>query len=127
MPARCSMLQRGSISTILSPARLRLRKLRSFGPKPRFGVPPSDDLDFFGDRDDDPDAMLPVTRSIIERGWHYSALDAYRAQYELAQLKREADVAFRSIDVLPLPTTGTIYEKAAVAASMPISVFIRIS
>jgi allophanate hydrolase len=79
-------------------------------------VPPSDDLDFFGDRDDDPDAMLPVTRSIIERGWHYSALDAYRAQYELAQLKREADVAFRSIDVLPLPTTGTIYEKAAVAA-----------
>jgi allophanate hydrolase len=90
-------------------------------------VPPSDDLDFFGDRDDDPDAMLPVTRSIIERGRHYSALDAYRAQYELAQLKREADVAFRSIDVLPLPTTGTIYEKAAVAASMPISVFIRIS
>jgi allophanate hydrolase len=168
MPARCSMLQRGSISTILSPARLRLRKLRSFGPKPRFGVPLSDDLDFFGDReaeslfaaatakleqvggtrgkaafapfrdagrllyngpwlaerlhatqallDDDPDAMLPVTRSIIERGRHYSALDAYRAQYELAQLKREADVAFRSIDVLLLPTTGTIYEKAAVAA-----------
>jgi allophanate hydrolase len=57
-----------------------------------------------------------VTRSIIERGRHYSALDAYRAQYELAQLKREADVAFRPIDVLLLPTTGTIYEKAAVAA-----------
>jgi len=162
------MLQRGSISTILSPARLRLRKLRSFGPKPRFGVPLSDDLDFFGDReaeslfaaatatleqvggtrckaafapfrnagrllyngpwlaerlhatqallDDDPDATLPVTRSIIERGRHYSALDAYRAQYELAQLKREADVAFKSIDMLLLPTTGTIYETAAVAA-----------
>jgi allophanate hydrolase len=143
-------------------------ELRSFGPKPRFGVPPSDDLDFFGEReaeslfaaatakleqvggtrcnaafaplrdasrllyngpwlaerlhatqallDDDPDAMLPVTRSIIDRGRHYSALDACRAQYELAQLKREADVAFRSIDVLLLPTTGTIYEKAAVAA-----------
>jgi hypothetical protein len=45
------MLQRGSISTILSPARLRLRKLPSFGPKPRFGVPLSDDLDFFGDRE----------------------------------------------------------------------------
>jgi allophanate hydrolase len=26
-------------------------ELRSFGPKPRFGVPPSDDLDFFGDRE----------------------------------------------------------------------------
>jgi allophanate hydrolase len=66
--------------------------------------------------DDDADAILPVTRSIIEKGRHYSALDAYRAQYELARLKREADLAFRSIDVLLLPTTGTIYEKAAVAA-----------
>ena len=66
--------------------------------------------------DDDADAILPVTRSIIEKGRHYSALDAYRAQYELARLKREADFAFRSIDVLLLPTTGTIYETAAVAA-----------
>jgi allophanate hydrolase len=66
--------------------------------------------------DNDADAILPVTRSIIEKGRHYSALDAYRAQYELARLKREADFAFRSIDVLLLPTTGTIYEKAAVAA-----------
>jgi allophanate hydrolase len=143
-------------------------ELRSFGPRPRFGVPLPGDLDFFGDReaeslfaaaitkleqvggtrakadfapfrdagqllysgpwlaerlhatqallDDDPDAILPVTRSIIERGRHYRALDAYRAQYELARLKREADLAFGSIDVLLLPTTGTIYEKAAVAA-----------
>ena len=143
-------------------------EFRSFGPKPRFGVPLPGDLEFFGDReagslfaaaitkleqvggtraktafapfrdagqllysgpwlaerlhatqallDDDPDAILPVTRSIIEKGRHYSALDAYRAQYELARLKREADVAFRSFDVLLLPTSGTIYEKAAVAA-----------
>jgi allophanate hydrolase len=143
-------------------------ELRSFGPKPRFGVPLLGDLDFFGDReaeslfaaviaklekvggnrvtaafapfrdagkllysgpwlaerlhatqallDDDPDAILPVTRSIIEKGRHYSALDAYRAQYELALLKREADLEFGSIDVLVLPTTGTIYETAAVDA-----------
>jgi Asp-tRNA(Asn)/Glu-tRNA(Gln) amidotransferase A subunit family amidase len=50
------------------------------------------------------------------RGRQYSALDAYRALYELARLKRETDIAFRLIDVLMLPTTGTIYEKAAVAA-----------
>jgi allophanate hydrolase len=145
-----------------------LAELRSFGPKPRFGVPLAADLEFFGDReagslfaaaiakleevggtrvnaafapfrdagrllysgpwlaerlhatqallDDDPDAILPVTRSILEKGRHYSALDAYRAQYELAQLKREVDIAFKSFDVLLLPTTGTIYEKAAVAA-----------
>jgi allophanate hydrolase len=66
--------------------------------------------------DDDPDAILPVTRSIIEKGRIYSALEAYRAQYGLARLKRETDLAFKSIDVLLLPTTGTIYEKAAVAA-----------
>jgi allophanate hydrolase len=143
-------------------------ELRSFGPKPRFGVPLAGDLKFFGDReaeslfaaaiakleraggtrvktafapfrdagrllysgpwlaerlhatqallDDDPDAILPVTRSIIENGRCYTALDAYRAQYELARLKREVDLAFGSIDVLLLPTTGTIYETAALAA-----------
>jgi allophanate hydrolase len=143
-------------------------ELRSFGQKPRFGVPPPGDLEFFGDHeaeslfaaaivklekvggiranasfapfrdagrllyngpwlaerlhatqallDDDPDAILPVIRSIIEKGRDYSALDAYRAQYELARLKREADLIFASIDVLLLPTTGTIYETAAVAA-----------
>jgi len=141
---------------------------RSFGSKPRFGVPPSSDLEFFGDReaerlfteaiakleqiggirteaafapfrdtgrllyhgpwvaerlhatqallDDDPDAILPVTRSIIEKGRHYSALDAYRAQYELARLRREADFVFESIDALLLPTAGTIYKTAAAEA-----------
>ncbi len=143
-------------------------ELRSIGSKPRFGVPPPTDLDFFGDReatflferalarfeeiggsqtkvafapfrdagrllydgpwvaerlhatqtllDKDPNAILPETRSIIEKGRSYSALDAYRAQYELAGLKHETDFAFRSIDVLVLPTTGTIYETTAVEA-----------
>jgi allophanate hydrolase len=63
-----------------------------------------------------PEAMLPVTREIIEGARNYSALDAYRAQYELAALRRLADSEFREIDVLLLPTAGTIYETAAVAA-----------
>ncbi|MBV8131510.1 MAG: allophanate hydrolase, partial [Alphaproteobacteria bacterium] len=63
-----------------------------------------------------PDAMLPVTREIIGGGRNYSALDAYRAQYELAALRRAAEIEFRAIDVLLLPTAGTIYETAAVAA-----------
>jgi allophanate hydrolase len=142
-------------------------EMPSFGSNPRFGVPPSSDLEFFGDEeaaslfsaaigrleeiggiqkkvtfapfrdagrllyggpwlaerlhatqrllDDHPGSMLPVTRSIIEEGRHYTALDAYRAQYELARLKRRADLIFASIDVLLLPTAGTIYETAAVA------------
>ena len=66
--------------------------------------------------DENPSAILPVTRRILEEGRRYSALDTYRAQYELASLKREADLVFASIDMLLLPTTGTIYKTAAVKA-----------
>jgi allophanate hydrolase len=66
--------------------------------------------------DDNPGALLSVTRSIIEQGRRYTALDAYRAQYELERRKREAHLVFSSIDVMVLPTTGTIYDTAAIAA-----------
>jgi len=144
------------------------RLASSFGPHFRFGVPPSPELEFFGDRgaavlfeaatgmleeaggtrleisfapfrdaggmlyggpwvaerllatdallSKDPEAVLPVTRAILDAGRHYSALDAFRAQYELAALRRAADRVFTGIDVLLLPTAGTIYETAAVAA-----------
>ena len=63
-----------------------------------------------------PDAVLPVTREIIEGARKYSALDAYRAQYQLAALRRAAEGELRQVDVLLLPTAGTIYETADVAA-----------
>jgi Asp-tRNA(Asn)/Glu-tRNA(Gln) amidotransferase A subunit family amidase len=63
-----------------------------------------------------PEAMLPVTRSIIEGGRGYSALDVYRAQYRLAMLRRATDRLFAMVDLLLLPTAGTIYEIAEVAA-----------
>ena len=66
--------------------------------------------------DKNPEALLPITRSIIERGRSYSAIDAFRAQYELAALRREAERELQTVDCLLLPTTGTIYEIAAVAA-----------
>jgi allophanate hydrolase len=65
---------------------------------------------------ENPEAMVPLTRSIIEGGRRYSALDAYRAQYELAALRQTVDRVFSELDVLLLPTAGTIYEIAAVAA-----------
>jgi allophanate hydrolase len=64
---------------------------------------------------DNPSALLPITRSIIEGARRYSALDAFRAQYKLAALRRIVDRAFTSFDVLLLPTAGTIYEIAEVA------------
>jgi allophanate hydrolase len=65
---------------------------------------------------ENPEAVWPITRSIIEGGRRYSALDAYRAQYQLAPLRRVVDQVFAAIDVLLVPTTGTIYETAAIAA-----------
>jgi allophanate hydrolase len=65
---------------------------------------------------ENPDALLPVIREIIEGGRNYSALDAYRAQYELAALRRAAAAEFRAVDVVLMPTAGTIYQTAAVAA-----------
>jgi allophanate hydrolase len=63
-----------------------------------------------------PDAVLPVTREIIEGARKYSALDAYRAQYQLAALRRAAEGELQQVDVLLLPTAGTIYQTADVAA-----------
>jgi len=142
--------------------------IASFGSRFRFAVPPSCDLEFFGDdgarslfgaaiellervggtrvevpfapfRDagrllydgpwvaerlhatqallcENPEAILPVTRSILEGARQYRALDAYRAQYRLAMLRRAADDVLADVDVLLLPTAGTVYETTAVAA-----------
>ena len=56
-----------------------------------------------------PDALHPVTRRVIAGGNSLSAVDCFRAQYRLAALKREAERAFRRIDVLALPTSPGIY------------------
>jgi allophanate hydrolase len=53
---------------------------------------------------------------IIESGANYGAADAYRAAYRLEALKRDAAKQWAHIDVLLLPTAGTIYKKDAVAA-----------
>jgi allophanate hydrolase len=62
------------------------------------------------------DAMLPVTRSIIEAGAAFSAVDLWRGLYRLAELKGEADRMWERIDVLIVPTVGTTYTQAEVAA-----------
>jgi allophanate hydrolase len=62
------------------------------------------------------EAILPITRSVIEGGGRYSALDVYRAQYQLAAFRRATDRMFTEIDLLLLPTAGTIYQTTAIAA-----------
>jgi allophanate hydrolase len=55
-----------------------------------------------------PNSVLPVTREIILGGDHYSAADAFDAEYRLRALKQRARETFAEIDALVVPTTATI-------------------
>ncbi len=63
-----------------------------------------------------PQAMHPVTRQVILGGAHGSAVDAFAAFYQLEELRRVRDHAFRAVDALALPTVPTIYTVAQVLA-----------
>ncbi len=60
--------------------------------------------------------VLPVIRQIIAPGAGVSAVDAFRGAYRLEALRRHARATFARIDVLLLPTSGTIYTLDEVAA-----------
>jgi allophanate hydrolase len=62
------------------------------------------------------DDVHPVVGSIIRLAASKSAADAYRGMYRLEELKRAAAAQWAGIDVMLLPTAGTIYTKDAVQA-----------
>jgi allophanate hydrolase len=62
------------------------------------------------------DQMNPVVREIISGAKRYTAVDAFTAEYKLREIRRAADTEWRRMDVMLLPTTGTIYTHEAVAA-----------
>ena len=53
---------------------------------------------------DDPEAVLPVTRTVIERATDFSAADAFRGAYRLQELKRITDPLIASVDLFCVPT-----------------------
>ena len=63
-----------------------------------------------------PEALHPVTRAIIEPARDASAIDAFKAQYRLAELKRRADTVLADLDFILTPTAGTIFRIAEVEA-----------
>lgn len=63
-----------------------------------------------------PDAVLPVTRSIITAGRTIPATEVFSGQHRLKELKRAADQTWKAVDVLVTPTSGTIYTIDAVNA-----------
>jgi allophanate hydrolase len=56
-----------------------------------------------------PDSIHPVTYAITSSADRYSAVDTFRAMYRLEQLRRTASEVWQRIDVLLVPTAGTIY------------------
>ncbi len=136
------------------------------GGKFRFGVPPEDQLEFFGDQEakalyfaaidrlsqmggdkveiefsvfrqaadllysgpwvsertaalgeflhTDGSEMDPTVHKIIFGGLKHSAVDSFKAQYKLEELRRAASAEWARMDVLVLPTTGTTYTIAEV-------------
>ncbi len=68
---------------------------------------------FFADH---PRDVYPVTRAIIEQGANYSAIDVFRAQHRLAQLKETCLPVFEHADVLIVPTFPTLPTLAEVQA-----------
>lgn len=63
-----------------------------------------------------PEALWPVTREIIQSGFNATAMEAFSAQYRLQGYRRETQRLFRACDALLLPTAGTIYKIAEVEA-----------
>lgn len=63
-----------------------------------------------------PDQVNPVVSQIIEAGRGYDAIAAYQDSYRLMELKRQTEQQWQSMDLLALPTTGTLYTVAEVEA-----------
>src|SRR5260370_4290 len=62
------------------------------------------------------DEMDPVVRGIILGAKRYSAVDAFEAAYRLRDLRRATEREWQRMDVLILPTAGTIYTPDEIAA-----------
>lgn len=62
------------------------------------------------------DAVFPVTRRIIEGGRALGAVETFRAEYRLRELKRRADTVWSSVDAIMTPTLGAPYTVAEVEA-----------
>ncbi|MEM6908748.1 MAG: allophanate hydrolase [Pseudomonadota bacterium] len=65
---------------------------------------------------DDPDAIDPAVRAVVQRGFEITAIDSFRGAYRLAEIQRSADQLWDKVDLIAFPTTGTTYRVAEVQA-----------
>jgi allophanate hydrolase len=59
--------------------------------------------------DSNPEALHPITRKIIEAGKQASGVDVHRHYYRIRELQQASLGTWEKIDVMLLPTSGTIY------------------
>ena len=64
-----------------------------------------------------PDSVLPLTRGILQSGRRFDAVGAFDCIHELRTLARLTANEWMKMDVLLLPTTGTIYSLAEIEAA----------
>ncbi|WP_340054108.1 allophanate hydrolase [Pseudomonas sp. JAI120] len=62
-----------------------------------------------------PEAINPVVRGIVENGRQYSACDAYKAEYLRAELSRRINDSLAGFDALLVPTSPTLRTLAQMA------------
>jgi allophanate hydrolase len=69
--------------------------------------------------DEQPDALHPVTRAILDGAARFTAVDTFNAMYRLAELRRTAEQALAPFDALAVPT-APIFPTLADLAADPI-------
>jgi len=65
---------------------------------------------------ENPGAINPVVRGIVEQAANYTALDAFKAEYRRAELTRQIHRALEGFDALVVPTSPSIYTIAQLEA-----------
>lgn len=63
------------------------------------------------------DDIYPVTRKVIESAQKWSAVETFEALYRLGELKRRCAIEWQKMEVLAVPTSGTLYTHAQIAES----------
>jgi allophanate hydrolase len=66
--------------------------------------------------DTQPEAVFEVTRTILNGGRSWLAVDAFTAQYRLQALRRQTEAVWDQVDLILTPTAGTLPTIAAVEA-----------
>ena len=65
---------------------------------------------------ENPGALFPTTRAVIANAEKFDAVATFKAYYRLEALKRRASALWNTLDILALPTSGTIFTLAQLAA-----------